>query len=151
MNERVRWVTKAEAAEELEVSLSTLDRKIRTGEVEVRREGRRVYVRMHGPAYITDEELLHRAIIREDELERTVRELEQNLSESERRVSELERERDEAREAASAGRLAHHELERAHEKEIAEHKDTTVILNVVRVIVLVLLVVIGLLTWRLLA
>ena len=150
MNERVRWVTKAEAAEELEVSLSTLDRKIRTGEVEVRREGRRVYVRMVGE-YITDEELLRRAIIREDELERTVRELEQNLSESERRVSELERERDEAREAASAGRLAHHELERAHEKEIAEHKDTTVILNVVRVIVLVLLVVVGLLTWRLLA
>ena len=150
MNERVRWVTKAEAAEELEVSLSTLDRKIRTGEVEVRREGRRVYVRMVGE-YITDEELLRRAIIREDELERTVRELERNLSESERRASELERERDEAREAASAGRLAHHELERAHEKEIAEHKDTTVILNVVRVIVLVLLVVIGLLTWRLLA
>ena len=41
MDEPVRWVTKAEAAEELEVSLSTLDRKIRNGEVEVRREGRR--------------------------------------------------------------------------------------------------------------
>ena len=39
MDEPVRWVTKAEAAEELEVSLSTLDRKIRNGEVEVRREG----------------------------------------------------------------------------------------------------------------
>ena len=44
MDESVRWVTKAEAAEELEVSLSTLDRMIRRGEVEVRREGRRVYV-----------------------------------------------------------------------------------------------------------
>ena len=69
MDERVRWVTKAEAAEELEVSLSTLDRKIRQGEVELRREGRRVFVRMEGE-YITDEELLRRAVVREHELER---------------------------------------------------------------------------------
>ena len=49
MDEHVRWVTKAEAAEELEVSLSTLDRKIRQGEVEVRQGGPpRVYVRMAG-------------------------------------------------------------------------------------------------------
>ena len=80
MDEPVRWVTKAEAAEELEVSLSSLDRKIRNGEVEVRREGRRVFVRMAGE-YITDEELLRRAVAREHELERTVRELEQSLSE----------------------------------------------------------------------
>ena len=61
-HEPVRWVSKAEAAEELEISLSTLDRKIRSGEVEVVREGRRVYVRMHGPEYMTDEELLRRTI-----------------------------------------------------------------------------------------
>ncbi len=91
MDEHVRWVTKAEAAEELEVSLSTLDRKIRQGEVEVRREGRRVFVRMAGE-YITDEELLRRAVSREHELERTVRELEQSLSELNIRASELERE-----------------------------------------------------------
>ena len=138
MSEPVRWVTKSEAAEELEVSLSTLDRKIRTGEVEIRRERRRVYVRMEGE-YITDEELLRRAMIRQDELERTVRELERKLSEAERRASGLERERDEAKEALSAGRLARHELERAHEKETAEHKETTVVLNVVRVIAFVLL------------
>ena len=48
MDEPVRWVSKAEAAEELEISLSTLDRKIRKGEVEVVREGRRVYVRAAG-------------------------------------------------------------------------------------------------------
>ena len=42
MDEQVRWVTKAEAARELEISLSTLDRKIRRGEMEVRMEGRRV-------------------------------------------------------------------------------------------------------------
>ena len=122
MAEPARWVTKAEAAEELEISLSTLDRKIRTGEVEVRR----VYVRMEGPAYLSDDELLRRAIIREDELERTVRELEGRVSELKQSASELERERDEAKEAASAGRLAHHELERAHGKEVAEHKESSV-------------------------
>ena len=148
MNKPVRWVTKAEAVEELEVSLSTLDRKIRTGEVEVHREGRRVYVRMEGE-YITDEELLRRAITRQDELERTVRELERSLSRSERRASELERGRDEAKEAVSAGRQARHELERAHEEEVAEHKMTNQLFNVARVVILVLLVVVGLLTWRL--
>ena len=83
MNEPVRWVTKAEAAEEMEISLSTLDRKIRSGEIEVAREGRRVYVRMPGPEYLSDEELLRRADARERELQRTVRELEQNASEVE--------------------------------------------------------------------
>ena len=61
MDEPVRWVTKAEAAEELDISFSTLDRKIRSGEVEVVREGRRVYVRMQGPEYLSDEELLRRS------------------------------------------------------------------------------------------
>ena len=71
MDEPVRWVTKAEAAEELEISLSTLDRKIRSGEIEVVREGRRVYVGMQGPDYLSDEELLRRSIAREEELQRT--------------------------------------------------------------------------------
>ena len=106
IDEPVRWVSKAEAELELEleISLSTLDRKIRKGEVEVVREGRRVYVRMHGPGYLDDEELLRRSIMREDELEQTVRELE-------RSTSELERERDEVREASSASRDAYEELE----------------------------------------
>ena len=97
MDEPIRWVSKAEAARELEISLSTLDRKTRKRDVEAVREGRRVYVGMHGPEYLSDEELLRNAITREDELERTVRELE-------RSASELERERDEARDAASASR-----------------------------------------------
>ena len=150
MAERVRWVTKAEAARELEISVSTLDRKIRTGEVEVRREGRRVYVRMEGE-YVPDEELLRRAVARERELERSVEDLERKLSLAERRASGLERERDEAKEALSDGRLAHYKLERAHEEEVAEHRATAVVLNVARVAILVLLVVVGLLTWRLLA
>ena len=114
MDEPVRWVTKAEAAEELEVSLSTLDRKIRNGEVEVRREGRRVFVRMAGE-YITDEELLRRTTDREHELEQTVRELEQRVSELKLSASELERERDEARQSAATARRPYHELERVPE------------------------------------
>ena len=133
MDEPVRWVTKAEAAQELEVSLSTLDRMIRKGEVEVVREGRRVYVRMLGTEDPSDEELLRRAIIREHELERTVRRLEQS-------ASELERERDEASEAASASRQAYAELEEAYRKERVAHKETKELLNMARVTAAVLLV-----------
>ena len=123
MDKPVRWVTKAEAAEELEISLSTLDRKIRNGEVEVRREGRRVFVQMEGE-YITDDELLRRAIAREHELERTVRELEQKVSELTLRASELERERDEARESAATARQPYHELEREYHAEGVTQGDT---------------------------
>ena len=140
MEEQVRWVSKAEAAEELEVSLSTLDRMIRRGEVEVRREGRRVYVRMEGPEYLSDEELLRRALVREEELQRTVRELEQSVSEWQIRASELERERDEARESAASANRPYHELEREYQKEVATHKETNGVLIVTRVIALVLLV-----------
>lgn len=138
MDEPVRWVTKAEAAEELEVSLSTLDRMIRREELEVRREGRRVYVRMEGE-YVSDEEMLRRAVARERELERTVRELKQQAAELRQRASDLERERDEARESASAGRLGYHELEQEHRKEVAAHRDTRDVLNAVRVTAFVLL------------
>ena len=124
MDEPVRWVTKAEAADELEISLSTLDRKIRSGDIEVAREGRRVYVRMHGPEYLSDEELLRRSIVREDELQRTVRELEQSVSEWKLRATELERERDEAREAASAARRPYEELQEAYRKQRAAHGRT---------------------------
>ena len=139
MNERVRWVTKAEAAEELEISLSTLDRKIRSGEIEVAREGRRVYVRMRGPEYLSDEELLHRSDARERELQRTVRELEQSVSELKLRASELERERDEAIESAATARGPYQELEREHRKEVSDHEVTTLALNIFRLAAFVLL------------
>ena len=138
MDEPVRWVSKAEAAEELEVSLSTLDRMIRRGEVNVRREGRRVFVRMKGE-YITDEELLRRAVAREQELERTVRELEQSVSEWKLRASDLERERDEAMESAATARGPYVKLEMAHRQEVADHKATKYVLNVISVIAFVLL------------
>ena len=141
MDEPVRWVTKAEAAEELEISLSTLNRKIRMGEIEVVREGRRVFVRMRGPEYLSDEELLRRAIAREHELERTVRQLERSASELKLRASELELELelDEARESSSAGRRPYEELEEAYRKETAAHKETKELLNMARVTAFVLL------------
>ena len=150
MEEPVRWVSKVEAAEELEVSLSTLDRMIRRGEVVVRREGRRVYVRMQGPEYLSDEELLSRSVAREEELQRTVRELEQSVSQWQLRASELEVERDEARESAATANRPYHELEREYRKEVAKHKETKDALTAVRVtaiVLLVLLVGIVLLWW----
>ena len=143
MDEAVRWVTKAEAARELELSLSTLDRKIRRGEIEVRREGRRIYVRMEGPEYVSDDELLRRSLVREDKLQQTVWELD-------RRASELERERDEVREAASASRQSHEELQEAYREERASHGRTRRLafrLGLVAAALLVLLVASVLVSW----
>ncbi|MDE2860094.1 MAG: hypothetical protein OYI31_02520 [Chloroflexota bacterium] len=140
MAERVRWVAKAEAARVMEVSISTLDRMIRKGEIEVRREGRRVYVRMEGPERVSDEELLRRALGREDKLQRRLLALD-------RRAQALERERDEARKSEDATIQTHRELERAYGKEMAEHGRTrrwTVRLGLA---VVVLLVVVGVLVW----
>ena len=133
MDEQVRWVTKGEAAREMEISLSTLDRRIRRGEIEVRREGRRIYVRLEGPEYVSDDELLRRSLVREDKLQRTVWELDRTGTES-------ERERDVAREAALASRQVHKELEEAYRKETAAHRQTKDLLNMVRVIAIVLFV-----------
>ena len=146
MEEPVRWVSKAEAAQELEISVSTLDRKIRRGEIEVAREGRRVYVRMRGPEYLSDDELLGRAFNKVDDLERTVRELERN-------ASGLERERDEARKAASASEEENRELETAYDAERAAHGRTrrlAVRLGLAVAVLVVLLVISILVAWRLL-
>ena len=117
MDEPARWVSKAEAARELEVSLSTIDRMIRKEEVEVVREGRRVYVRMQGPEYLSDDELLRRALDRAEELSQTALDWESA-------AWKLEQERDEAREAATASRDAYEELTAAYRKERAAHGRT---------------------------
>ena len=127
---------------ELEVSISTLDRMIRKGEVEVRREGRRVYVRLEGPEHVSDDELLRRALDREEKLQRTVWKLDGT-------VKELER--DEDREAASANRQAYEEMEEAYRKERAIHGRTRRWAIRLGLAVVALLVICGLLTWRLLA
>ena len=144
MAERVRWVSKAEAARELEVSISTLDRMIRRGEIEVRREGSRVYVRLAGPEHVSDDELLRRSLVREDKLQRTVWELDG-------RASELERERDEASAAASASRRAYEELEEEYRKERAVHGRTRRLAIRLGLVAVALLVICGLLMWRLFA
>ena len=142
MAERVRWVAKAEAARELEVSISTLDRMVRRGEIEVRREGRRVYVRMEGPERVSDEELLRRALGREGKLQR-------RLVELDRRAQALERERDEAEYAASADRQALEEMEEAYEKERAARRRMRRLAIRLGLALIVLLAAVGLLTWRL--
>ena len=143
MDEQVRWVTKAEAVREMEVSVSTLDRKIRRGEIEVRREGRRVYVRMEGPEYVSDDELLRRSLGREEKLQRTVWELDG-------RVSQLERERDEARESAAASGRAYEEMEGAYQKERAAHERPRRLAIRLSLVAAALVVISALLTWRLL-
>ena len=144
MAERVRWITKAEAAREMEVSISTLDRMIRRGEVEVRREGRRVYVGMEGPERVSDEELLRRAIGREDRLQRRLVKLDQ-------RAQALERERDEAVHAAAAERQALEEMEERYEKERDARRRMRRLAVRLGLAVVVLLAVVGLLVWRLVA
>ncbi len=144
MAEQVRWVTKAEAARALDMSLSTLDRQIRRGEIEVRREGRRVYVRMEGPEYVSDDELLRRALAREDKLQ-------QRLWEMDGRASELERERDEAKESESASRQGYEEMQEAYRKERAAHGRARQLAIRLGLAVVVLLVICALLTWRLFA
>ena len=144
MAERVRWMAKAEAAREMEVSISTLDRMIRRGEVEIRREGRRVYVRMEGPERVSDEELLRRALAREGKLGR-------RLWESDQRAQALERERDEAVHAASADRKTLEDMEEQYKKEREARRRMRRLAVRLGLAVVVLLLVVGLLTWRLFA
>ena len=140
-------MSKGVAARELEVSLSTLDRKIRQGEVEVLREGRRVYVRVEGPEYLSDEELLLRARDRTDELEDAVRRWV-------RIASELERERDEAKRETAGWEDGYEKLEEEYLRECAEHERMSRWvgrLAVACVVLVVLLTVSLLVVWRLLA
>ena len=144
MAERVRWVAKADAAREMETSISTLDRMIRRGEIEVRREGRRVYVGMEGPERVSDEELLRHALDREGKLGR-------RLWESDQRAQALERERDEAVYAASADRQALEEMEEKYEKEREARRGLRRLAIRLGLAAIVLLAVDGLLTWQLVA
>ena len=113
----VHWVDKGEAARELEVSLSTLDRMIRKGEVEVAREGRRVYVKLAGSGYPSDRELLRNARTRVERLERTVGEL---ADEADR----LKQERDQARAETETALGEYHRLEAELLREQDGHQRT---------------------------
>ena len=113
----VHWVDKGEAARELEVSLSTLDRMIRKGDVEVTREGRRVYVKLSGPCYPSDRELLRNARTRVERLERRVGEVADV-------ADRLERERDQARAETETALGEYRKLESEHQEEQEAHRRT---------------------------
>ncbi len=87
---------------------------------------------MHGPEYLSDEELLRRSLVREDKLQRTVLDLDG-------RASELERERDEAWESASGSGRAYEEMEEAYWKERAAHEKTMELFIAARLTAFVLL------------
>ena len=110
VKDQVHWVDKGEAARELEVSLSTLDRMIRRGEVEVAREGRRVFVKLAGPRHPGDRELLRISRTRVEQLERRVGEVADI-------ADRLERERDQARAETETARGEYRNLEAEHQEE----------------------------------
>ena len=143
MKDDVHWVDKGEAARELEVSLSTLDRMIRKGEVEVDREGRRVYVKLPGPRYPSDRELLRQARARVEQQERTVGELADE-------ADQLEQERDRAQSETEAARGEYRQLEAEHHKEQAAHrraKRWAARLGIAVVVLVVILAVTVLVAW----
>ena len=89
-----RWVTKKQAQRDMSVSLSGLDRMIRDGQVETRRQGGRVSVLVHGPEVPSDAELLEnvrRELVESElavsELRREVRRLKDDLDSKRREVS----------------------------------------------------------------
>ena len=113
----VHWVDKGEAARELEVSLSTLDRMIRKGEVAVERKGWRVYVKLPGPRYPSDRDLLRQARARVERLERTVGELAEE-------ADRLEQERDRARSETETALEEYRRLEEVLAGEQEAHEKT---------------------------
>ena len=139
----VHWVDKGEAALELEVSLSTLDRMIRKGEVDVQREGRRVYVKLPGPCYPSDRELLRQARARVERLERTVGELTEE-------ADRLEQERDRARAETDTAIDEYRKLEAVLLQEQEGHQRArgwAARLGIAVAVLVVLLAVTVLVTW----
>ncbi len=142
----VHWVDKGEAAREMEVSLSTLDRMIRKGEVAVERRGRRVYVKLPGPRYPSDRELLRQARVRVERLERTVAELAEE-------ADRLEEARDRARSATETALEEYRRLEEVLVGEQNAHEKTrrwTSIFGFTVLGLLALLAIVILVAWWLL-
>ena len=142
----VHWVDKGEAARELEVSLSTLDRMIRKGEVAVERRGRRVYVKLPGPRYPSDRELWRQARARVERLERTVGELAEE-------ADRLEQERDRARAETDTAIDEYRRLEEALVREQEAHERTrrwAKIFGFTALGLLAILIIVILVTWWLL-
>lgn len=147
MKDEVHWVDKGEAARELEVSLSTLDRMIRKGEMEVVREGRRVYVKLPGPPCPSDRELLRQAMTRVERLERTVGELSDE-------ADQLEQERDQARAETETALEEYRRLEAVLVQEQDAHQRTgrwAKALGIAIAVLVFILVITILVAWWLIA
>ena len=143
VKDEVHWVDKGEAARELEVSLSTLDLMIRKGEVEVAREGRRVYVKLVGPRYPSDRELLRQARTRVELLERRVGEVADV-------ADRLEQERDQARTETETALGEYRKLEAELLREQTGHQRTRrwlARLGIAVAVLVVLLAVTVLVAW----
>ena len=147
VKDEVHWVDKGEAARELEVSLSTLDRMIRKGDVEAGREGRRVYVKLPGPLYPSDRELLRQAKARVEKLERTVGDLAEE-------ADRLEQERDQARSETETAIDEYRKLEEVLLREQIGHQGArrwTARLGIAVAVVVFLLALTVLVAWWLIA
>ena len=147
MADDVHWVDKEAAARELEVSLSTLDRMIRKGDLEVAREGRRVYVKLAGPRYPSYRELLRQARTRMEQLERKAGELADE-------ADQLEQERDQARAETETAVGEYRKLEAELFREQTAHQRTrrlAKILGFAASVLLALLAVTVLVAWYLLS
>lgn len=128
------------------ISLSTLDRRIRSGDIKTVKRGHRVFVQVQGLEPVSDEMVMLRYLLKLEECQETVRELQQT-------VAELESERDEAWEEASGRKDAYEELEEAYRKEhdaLARTRQWALRLAVAASTLLVLLATSILITWQLL-
>lgn len=119
-----RWVSKTDAIIEMDVSLSTLDRMIKSEKVVSHREGGHVFILAHGRAPPADRELLERALYDLTECEATasmlqneVERLTEGLSRERRRAAEL---RDKSAQDASQARTSENALERQLREARAE-------------------------------
>ena len=97
-----RWITKSEAMREMSISLSTLDRMIRRGEVEAAKQERSVYVLAHGLEPSSENDLLETTRKEIAESERAASGLRGTVSALRQTVLRLEWELDTARYKASA-------------------------------------------------
>lgn len=123
-----RLVSKKQATEEMGISLSTLDRRIGEGEIEVVNKGRRVYVKMRGPEPPSDLDRLEDTRTELAESKRTVSRLERSESELGTTVSRLrgevrrlEGELDAVRGRESGLIEERNQFGRDYKKERAEH------------------------------
>lgn len=111
------WAPRLQAYKELGISLRKLDRMIRDGDIEVRRNGRLVFVLIDGPRPPTDEELLEKV---QKELAESEVSGSEFRSEVRRLKAELRSMTDQASSARERAYLANAEASRARAEASGE-------------------------------